>query len=536
MDETEEKTSNNIARDSLMMTGLVFISRLTGFVRTWAQAFALGATMLASCYTVANNIPNLLFEITIGGMLYTAFLPVYMTVKNKAGKKGASDYVSNMTSIILLLMTIMTIVAFIFAAPLVFTQSAGADESFSFDTATLFFRFFCVEVLLYPLSALLGAVLNAERKYFWGQASPIFNNIVVIASFLIGFQVAQTNEFMGFLIYAIGNPLGVFVQVILQIAPMRRAGIKIKLKINWHDPELKETLKIGLPSFLNTICAAVLASVQSSWSLVSNDSGAAILYYVRVWFVLPASLFAVPISTATFTELSDLFSLHKMDAFKERTIKGARQILFMMIPFCLYLIVFAPFLMAFFASGNFSSETYATSWVTLIFISTALPFYALVSYLQNVCAALHNLRFFSFCYVVFTIVSCAFCIVVGEMMGLVGVVLSITLFNLLMTVAVFVRIRVVLGHIGIGQMLRNSLVMFLLSCVGALAGGAIAYSIGNMLLGDAAFYTVAQSFISLLFGGLVAVVATYGLAMLFHVPESELIRSSLGKIKSKIHG
>ncbi len=534
MEEEKTSTDNNLARDSLMMTALVFVSRLTGFVRTWAQAFTLGASMLASCYTVANNLPNLLFEITVGGMLWTAFLPVYVSVKKEAGRRGASAYASNMCGIILLLMSILTVLAFIFASPLVFTQSAGADESFSFDTATLFFRFFCIEVLLYPLSALLGSILNAERKYFWSQASPIFNNFVVIASFLIGFQVAQTNEWAGFLIYAIGNPLGVLVQVLCQVAPMKKAGIEIKLKVDFSDPALKETLKIGLPSFLNTICAAVLASVQSSCSLIVDDAGAAILYYVRVWFVLPASLFAVPIATATFTELSDLFSHDKMDEFKERTIKGARQILFLMIPFGLYLMAFAPLLMAFFASGNFTEATYETSWIALVLIATALPFYALVTYFQNVCAALHNLRFFSLSYLAFTIVACIFCVFAGQEFGVSGVVLSITVFNLTMIVAILIRLHHVLGHIGIGKMIKHSAIVFVLGALGAVAGGFIALLVAQTMNGGSTFYSAFQALVSLIFGGLLALIVTYGATILFHIPEADLILKGLSKLKSKI--
>ena len=510
-----------------MMTCLVFVSRLTGFVRTWAQAFTLGASMLASCYTVANNLPNLLFEITCGGMLYIAFLPVYTSVKNKAGKKGASDYASNMCGIILLLMSILTVLAFIFASPLVFTQSAGADANFSFETATLFFRFFCIEVLLYPLSSLFGSILNAERKFFWGQASPIFNNLVVIASFLIGFQVAQTNEVAGFLIYAIGNPLGVLVQVVLQIMPLKKAGVHIKLRVDFHDPALKEILRIGLPSLVNALCAAVMASVQSSCSLVRNDAGAAILYYVRVWFVLPCSLFAVPIATATFTELSELFSQNKMQEFKERTMKASNQILFTMIPFGLYLMAFAPFLMAFFASGNFDALTYEESWLALVYIATALPFYALTSHLANVCAALHNLKFFATSYVVSSLISCIFCIVAGQELGIQGVVLSITVFNVCETVAVYARLRYVLGHIGIWEMIKKSLGLLGLGFLGAAFGGVVALTIADAMTGGTDFYSTLESLVAIVVGGSISLIVTYGLAILFHVPEAELIKRML---------
>jgi predicted MFS family arabinose efflux permease len=80
------------------------VSRLTGFLRTWGQAYALGVTVTASCYSVANNLPNQLYEIVIGGMLVTAFLPVYLSVKQREGTKGASAYTSNLVSIVLVLM------------------------------------------------------------------------------------------------------------------------------------------------------------------------------------------------------------------------------------------------------------------------------------------------------------------------------------------------------------------------------------------------------------------------------------------------
>ena len=68
-------------------------------MRTWAMAFALGSTMLASSYQVANNLPNMLYELVVGGMLVTAFLPVYVSVKDRLGVKGGNEYASNLLSL-----------------------------------------------------------------------------------------------------------------------------------------------------------------------------------------------------------------------------------------------------------------------------------------------------------------------------------------------------------------------------------------------------------------------------------------------------
>ena len=58
----------NDSKDSILKnTGLITLctlgSRVTGLLRTWAMAFALGSTMLASSYQVANNLPNMLYEL-----------------------------------------------------------------------------------------------------------------------------------------------------------------------------------------------------------------------------------------------------------------------------------------------------------------------------------------------------------------------------------------------------------------------------------------------------------------------------------------
>ena len=231
-----ESTENQVGRNAALMSFLVIVSRITGFFRTWGQSFALGAGMVASCYSVANNLPNQLYEIVVGGMLVTAFLPVYMSVKQREGEKGASRYTSNLVSIVTLLMGAVAVLGFIFAAQLVWTQSFSATSDFDADFATYLFRFFVVEVVLYSLSSIFSGVLNAERDYFWSSASSIFNNFVITASFLLYAALVNVNPTLATLILAIGNPAGVAVQVLVQMPSLRKHGIRLTWHIDWHDP------------------------------------------------------------------------------------------------------------------------------------------------------------------------------------------------------------------------------------------------------------------------------------------------------------
>ncbi len=79
-EESEEEVEELVSRKANGASLLVIVSRITGFGRTMAQANALlGALMsVASCYTVASTLPNALYELVMGGMLITSFLPVYL--------------------------------------------------------------------------------------------------------------------------------------------------------------------------------------------------------------------------------------------------------------------------------------------------------------------------------------------------------------------------------------------------------------------------------------------------------------------------
>ena len=247
-----ESTENQVGRNAALMSFLVIVSRITGFFRTWGQSFALGAGMVASCYSVANNLPNQLYEIVVGGMLVTAFLPVYMSVKQREGEKGASRYTSNLVSIVTLLMGAVAVLGFIFAAQLVWTQSFSATSDFDADFATYLFRFFVVEVVLYSLSSIFSGVLNAERDYFWSSASSIFNNFVITASFLLYAALVNVNPTLATLILAIGNPAGVAVQVLVRCR--RCASTASALRgTSTGDPALRDTLSIGIPSLVVAI-------------------------------------------------------------------------------------------------------------------------------------------------------------------------------------------------------------------------------------------------------------------------------------------
>lgn len=532
--EEDAAVEKKAEKSSNIVSILVIIGRITGFFRTSVQAWAIGALGLASAYTVANNLPNLLYELVMGGMLITSFLPVYMSVKSKRGKQAAADYASNLTSIVVLVMLVVLVLSLIFAAPIVWTQSAGATEGFDSELAIYFFRWFAIEVVLYALSSLISGVLNAERDYFASNVAPILNNVITIAGFLIyGFLVNDLGLPMGraIVVLAIANPLGVAVQVLAQVPALMRHGVTLRPHINLHDPALGETLKIGLPTLVLMLISTPTAAVTSSCALSVTPAGASIAYYARVWYVLPFSIFAIPISVTMFTELSGSYMAGKLDTFKGYLASGIRKIVFTLVPMTLYLIVFAPYLVAVFTAGSFSGEAAQQTATYLQCLALALPFYGLSSYLQKACSSMIKMNFYMVATIVATVLQIAMCMGLTPLWGLYVVPISSTFFYGSVVIVTLLYIRRELGSIGMKSIAATAVRAFMLGLLGSLVGILILVVLRRVvgpcqgvLLG--ALYCVV--------GGIPSVLVTFGLAYAQGISEAPFFDALFGRIARRL--
>ena len=518
-----------VGKSAAMMSVLVVISRLTGFIRTWGQAFALGTTLLSSCYTVANNLPNQLYELVIGGMLITAFLPVYLDVRERKGRKGANDYISNLLSILLLILGVCFVLCLIFAAPLIWVQSAGTDQSQMTDGVTLF-RFFAIEIVLYCLSSIASGVLNAERDYFWSNAAPIFNNIITISSFVLFAVLKGSNPSLAFLALALGNPLGVLVQVIMQLPSLRRHGIRIGFKIDLHDSALLDTVKLGAPTLIATACSFVTVSVMTSMALVAvPEQGSSVTYYARLWYTLPYAVFAVPITVAMFTEMSESFAKGDRARYARQLSSGMSQIMFVLIPFMLYLIVFSRPLMSLLRIGQFDAESANLTASYLSSLALCLPFYGLSTFFQKTFSSMRKMVPFAVANIIASVAQVVFTVAATPYLGIHAVSLGSLLYMVVLDLISLVQIRRDVPEASFRGLLSSCLRALGLGVAGAALGGLISFVMGGM-----GTLAVGHALVVLVCGGVVAVAVTFGAAIALKLPEATFLRRMVSRVTGKL--
>ena len=527
VDDMGSSDYSTVGRSAGLMTVLTIVSRVTGFIRTWAMAAAIGMSLLSSSYQVANNLPNMLYELVMGGMLVTAFLPVYMGVRREQGREASNEYVGNLLGILLLLLGGISVLGTVFAPGFIWTQSFLSGDGGSMDTAAFMFRFFAIQILFYGLGSVFSGVLNAHRDYFWSTFAPVLNNVIVIASF-IGFAPvsAQFGEHAGIILISAGTTLGVFVQMACQIPALGKYGVHPHIHIDFKDSALRQTIALGIPTLLATVCTFVQTSIINAAALVVQpETGPSVIAYARLWYTLPYALIAVSLSTALYTELSHDAQEQDYDSVRSGISNGVAQILFFLIPFALYLIVFARPLNMIYCTGKFDESGVALVSEFLIYQAPSLPLYGAVVLMQKSFSALLDMKPFGRYCLYSTIGQVGSVLLFGVVLGygMPAIALSYVVDYVILVGCSLWWLRRRLHGLQVKSILHGGFFGLLLGGLGAAAGAGVMWALEHFFgaLGGSILITLGYVCVA----GIVSLAVTFGLAIAFKVPEvSSLLR------------
>lgn len=527
VDDMGSSDYSTVGRSAGLMTALTIVSRVTGLIRTWAMAAAIGMSLLSSSYQVANNLPNMLYELVMGGMLVTAFLPVYMGVRREQGRDASNEYVGNLLGILLLLLGGISVLGTVFAPGFIWTQSFLSGDGGSINTAAFMFRFFAIQILFYGLGSVFSGVLNAHRDYFWSTFAPVLNNAIVIASFM-GFAPvsAQFGERAGIILIAAGTTFGVFVQMACQIPALGKHGVHPHIHIDFKDPALRQTITLGIPTLLATVCMFVSTSITNAAALVVQpETGPSVIAYARLWYTLPYALIAASLSTALYTELSHDAQEKDYDSVRTGISHGVAQMLFFLIPFALYLIVFARPLNMIYCAGKFDESGVALVSEFLVYLALSLPLYGVVVLMQKSFSALLDMKPYGR-YCLYSAIGQAgsvllFGVALGY--GMPAIALSYVVDYVILVGCSLWWLRRRLHGLQVTSILHGGFFGLLLGGLGAATGAVVMWALEHFVgaLGGSILVTLCYVCVA----GIVSLAVTFGLAVAFKMPEvSALLR------------
>ena len=390
---------SGLVRASLLVAVGTGLSRLTGFGRLAATAYAIGFERLTDTYTLANTTPNIVYELLLGGVLSATLVPLFVQQAEEEDEEGTSAVVS----VAVALLVAVCVVAFLAAPLIVRLYTVGVGGEVAADqraVATDLLRLFVPQILFFGLTALGTALLNARRRFAAPAFAPALNNLAVTAVLLALPRLAGGTPTLEqvrddpvlLLTLGLGTTAGIVLMTLVLLPALRRAGVRLRPHLDLHHPAVRHvgrlsgwTLGYVLTNQLSLLVVLVLANREQGG--VSAYTGA------FVFFQLPHALVAVSLMTTLVPELASAAQRGDHASYRARFSTGVRLMALVILPAATgYVVLARPIVAALLERGALSVESAELTADTLAAFALGLLGFSVYLFALRGFYALHDTR------------------------------------------------------------------------------------------------------------------------------------------------
>jgi putative peptidoglycan lipid II flippase len=324
--------SGGIGRAALLIGSLTMLARVIGFGRQVVFAHTVQASCLGTAYTTANMVPNIIYDIVMGGALTATVVPVLAgpaqawtrtsaAPANASASEASADHEQvRQTSAALLSWTVLllvpvSIVVAAAAEPLISLLLGGAPgcpRPSMVAIGTRMLVIFAPQILLYGLAVVLYGILQAHRRFTAPALAPVLSSLVVIGAYFWfgvlgnGYQdMVRPVPDAAWIVLAVGTTAGVATLVATPLIPVLRLRLRLRPTLRFPagiGTRVRSLASAGIATLIAQDASVVVVIVLAN----SRGGSGTLVLYSFAWavFFVPYAVLAVPIATSAFPELS----------------------------------------------------------------------------------------------------------------------------------------------------------------------------------------------------------------------------------------
>jgi putative peptidoglycan lipid II flippase len=309
--------SASMLRSSGTMALGTIASRVTGFVRNAILIFAIGTLYLGDAYNLANTLPNIVYNLALGGILTSVVVPLLVNAAKRDRDRGEA-YDQRIFTLGVMALGAITLVGTLAAAPITSVYATGIGNAAAYHLTEIFAYFFIPQIFFYGVSSLAGAILNARGSFAAPMWTPVINNIVVIVVGVAFMAVAGLNRTPQNIsaseiwLLGIGTTLGIVLQTAALVPSLRRVGFRWRPRRDFRRFEISEIGRMSgwmfgyvlttQVAFLFTTRVSNIAGARAG----QHGPGAGFAAYSNAYtlFQLPYAIVGISVITALLPRMS----------------------------------------------------------------------------------------------------------------------------------------------------------------------------------------------------------------------------------------
>jgi putative peptidoglycan lipid II flippase len=329
-----------IGRAAVLIGAITMVARVIGFARQVVFAHTVQALCLGTAYTTANMVPNIIYDVVVGGALTAVVVPVLAgpaRAQHDGPDRSADREQVRQTSAALLSWTVLLLVPVsvlvaVTARPLVtllLGGTPGCPRQSMVALSTRMLVVFAPQVVLYGLAVVLYGILQSHWRFVAPALAPVLSSLVVIGAYFWfgvvgnGYQnMTRPVPTAAWVVLAAGTTVGVAALVVTPLLPATRLRLRLRPTL-WFPAGVAARVRSLAAAGVATLIAQD-ASVAVVIVLANSRGGrGALVLYSFAWavFFVPYAVLAVPIATSAFPELSA-----RSDGFDATTATSTRAV------------------------------------------------------------------------------------------------------------------------------------------------------------------------------------------------------------------
>ncbi len=372
---------NRFARTAALMGVIILVSKLMGLVRDQMIAGTFGTTAFAIAYETASKLPINIFDFVLGGVVTSAFIPIYSRISAKEGRERATSFTQSYLNFILLLTVTLSVLGIVFAPALVSLIAPDLAP----DVADLAVR---LTRIMFPMVIFVGCAftfvgfLQSEGEYNIPALISLVSNLIMVGYLALA-GVLSLDPAVSVVGLSVAMLVGWAAQAAVQIPSVRKRGFRYRLTAPVFTPDIAHAVRNGLPILAATwttpVCSLINTSIASG-----IDGGRAInaLGYANRLYIIIVGLFSFVATNLLFPYFARA-DVAGDTAEKDRMTRMSVKVLtFIIAPISVGVAVLAePFVALIYENGSFNASDTAIT-------AEALRFYAVGMVFAAVCEVL----------------------------------------------------------------------------------------------------------------------------------------------------
>jgi putative peptidoglycan lipid II flippase len=349
----------SLLRAMSAVSGMTLMSRVLGLAREILTATWFGAGLQMDAFNVAFRAPNMLRRLFAEGAFTQAFVPVLADLRARQTAEESARFVSRVASLMACVLIAIVALVMIWPEPLVRLLATGFyAEPEKAAIAESLTRITFGYIGWVSLVALMGAVLNVEKKFAVVAFAPVLLNAIMIGcAWWLRDRLAVPVTAL-----AIGVFAGGAAQFVLMVWALRRIGFHFVADFRWRDPDVARVLKLMVPALLGVSAAQISLLINTQIASMMPTGTVSWLSYADRLMEFPTALLGVAAGTIILPTLVRRHSAGDTEGYSRLLDWGLRVTALLAIPAALALIVLStPLVATLFHHGRFTANDVAAT-------------------------------------------------------------------------------------------------------------------------------------------------------------------------------